>query len=204
VDTTGAYGQIFGGGQVSINNRGEIVFGASLKAGGRGLFNGPDPVADKIIAIGDELLGSGVVGLPQNFMNPRGLNNAGQILFSANLADGRTVIVRADPDGEGHQGEDASMAPSVLAAALIGLSPPAAAMSSTLAFPPSSLQGDGRGMVPGGGAPTPLAMPFGDVGRLDQLFAAGMEDGTSWFLSKVRRDPLSCADDLGVDVVSWE
>src|SRR6266446_2668635 len=55
VDTTGAYRQILGGGQVSINNGGEIVFAANLKAGGRGFFQGTDPVADKIIAIGDAL-----------------------------------------------------------------------------------------------------------------------------------------------------
>jgi hypothetical protein len=203
-DTTGAYRQIIGGGQVSINNGGEIVFGATLKAGGRGLFEGPDPVADKLIAIGDELFGSRVVGLPQNTMNPRGLNNAGQILFTANLADGRTVLVRADPDGDGHQSEDAFLAPSVPTAGLIGLPPPAASMSSTLAFASSLLQDDGRGLVAGGFVPTPEAMPFGDVERLDQLFAAGMEDGASWFLSKSRRDPLSFADDLGVDLVSWE
>jgi hypothetical protein len=98
VDTTGAYSQILGLGQVSINNRGEIVFGATLQAGGRGFFEGPDPVTDKIIAIGDELSGSTVVGFPQNAMNPRGLNNAGQFLFRADLADGRRILVRADPD----------------------------------------------------------------------------------------------------------
>jgi hypothetical protein len=218
VDTTGAYRQIIGGGQVSINNGGEIVFGATLKAGGSGLFNGPDPVADRVIAIGDELFGSTVVGLilgspgtQQNTMNPRGLNNADQILFSANLADGRTVIVRADPDGEGHhgggghQGEDAFMAPSVLAAGLIGLSPSGDSMSSALAFAPIPLQGDGRGLVglvADGFVATP-AMTVNDVERLDQLFATGMEDETSVLMPK-SRNPLSFADDIGVDVVSWE
>ncbi len=38
----------------------------------------------------------------------RGLNNAGQIAFSANLADGRTVLVRADPDGDGGAGSGQS------------------------------------------------------------------------------------------------
>jgi hypothetical protein len=98
VDTTGAYSQILGLGQVSINNSGEIVFGATLKTGGRGFFEGPDPVADKILAIGDQLSGSTVVGFPQNAMNPRGLNNAGQFLLRADLADGRRILVRADPD----------------------------------------------------------------------------------------------------------
>jgi hypothetical protein len=97
VDTTGAYGQFFAG-QLSINNAGHIVFEADLAAGGRGLFQGPDPVADKILATGDELFGSTVVDFPTNPLSPRGLNNADQIGFNVRLADGRTVLVRADPD----------------------------------------------------------------------------------------------------------
>jgi hypothetical protein len=42
-----------------------------------------------------------------------------------------------------------------------------------------------------------------DVERLDQFFAAGMDDETSFTLPQSRRDPLSLADELGVDVVSW-
>jgi hypothetical protein len=96
VDTMGAYRQFFAG-QLSINNGGHIVFEADLAAGGRGIFQGPDPVADKILATGDELFGSTVVDFPTNPLSPRGLNNAGQIGFSVRLADGRTVLVRADP-----------------------------------------------------------------------------------------------------------
>jgi hypothetical protein len=99
-DTTGAYLQIIGGGEVSINNGGSIVFGATPRAGGRGFFEGSDPVADKVIAVGDALSGSTVVGFPANSMNPRALNNAGQFLFRADLADGRRVLVRADRDSE--------------------------------------------------------------------------------------------------------
>lgn len=101
VDTTGPYSQILPSGQLSINNGGEIAFGATLKAGGRGFFDGPDPVADKIVAIGDGLAGSTVVGFPQNSMNPRSLNDAGEFLFRATLADGRIVLAVAEPDGEG-------------------------------------------------------------------------------------------------------
>jgi type 1 fimbria pilin len=99
VDTTGAYSQFFAG-QLSINNDGQIVFEADLAAGGRGIFQGPDPVADKILATGDELFGSTVVDFPTNPLSPRGLNNAGQIGFNVRLADGRTVLVLADPDPE--------------------------------------------------------------------------------------------------------
>jgi hypothetical protein len=100
VDTAGAYLQILGGGEVSINNGGGIVFGATLKDGGRGFFEGSDPVADKVIAVGDALAGSTIVAFPMNAMNPRALNNASQFLFRADVADGRRVLVRADPDSE--------------------------------------------------------------------------------------------------------
>ncbi len=59
VDTKGAYSQFFAG-QVSINNDGHIVFGTDLATGGHGIFEGPDSVADKILATGDELFGSTV------------------------------------------------------------------------------------------------------------------------------------------------
>jgi len=58
-------------------------------------------------------------------MNPRSLNNAGQIAFSANLADGRTVLVRADPDGDEHLKERrlpsaVTLTPSEAAPQLVG------------------------------------------------------------------------------------
>ena len=99
VDTSGPYSR-FAEGKFSISNLPGAVFGADLAAGGTGIFDGPDAVADKILATGDALSGSTVVGFPANFLNPRGLNNAGQIVFRVSLADGRTALVRADPDPE--------------------------------------------------------------------------------------------------------
>jgi hypothetical protein len=96
VDTSGPFSR-FAEGRLSISNQEGAVFGADLAAGGTGIFDGPDPAVDKILAKGDELFGSTVVGFPTNFLNPRGLNNVGQIVFRVNLADGRTVLVRADP-----------------------------------------------------------------------------------------------------------
>jgi hypothetical protein len=93
---------------------------------------------------------------------------------------------------------------SVPAAGPIGLSPPAASTSSALAFAPSPLEGDERGLITDRFVPTLVPLAFGDVEHLNQLFAAGLEDGTSWFAPKSRRDWLSFADDLGVDGVSWE
>jgi hypothetical protein len=88
VDTSGPFSH-FAEGRLSISNQERAVFGADLAAGGTGIFDGPDPVADKILATGDLLFGSTVMSFPTNYLNPRGLNNAGQIIFRANLADGR-------------------------------------------------------------------------------------------------------------------
>ena len=210
VDTTGAYLQIRGAGEVSINNNGEIIFGATLDAGGRGFFDGPDPFADRIIAIGDALAGSTVVDLPMNAMNPRALNNAGQFLFRADLADGRRILVRAESDGSGHAGgggyqsEHAVVASFVLTAGPNGLSPFGDSMSSTVALPLSPAPGDVQGLIAGGFAPTTPATAPADAARLDQLFATGMEEETSLFSPNWRRNSLSVADDLGVDLVFCE
>lgn len=91
-DTSGPYSAL---NRVSINNNGTVAFRATLRAGGAGIFTGPDPVADKIFAIGDPLFGSTV----RAFLVPasRGLNDAGQLAFGAQLADLTQTIVRADP-----------------------------------------------------------------------------------------------------------
>lgn len=79
----------------SINNAGKVAFEASLSGGREGIFIGPNLVTNKLIASGDSLFGSTVttVGFFQE-----GLNDAGQIVFVAQLADGTQVIVRANPD----------------------------------------------------------------------------------------------------------
>jgi hypothetical protein len=69
-----------------------VAFLANLRGGGSGIFLGPE--AEEVIATGDPLLGSTVTGL--SFFRD-GLNDAGQVAFLATLADGRRVIVRADP-----------------------------------------------------------------------------------------------------------
>lgn len=78
-----------------INNAGTVAFEASLGAGNEGIFTGPDPVRDKVIASGDSLFGSTVttVGFFQE-----GLNDAGQVTFVAQFANGSQAIIRANPD----------------------------------------------------------------------------------------------------------
>lgn len=91
-DTSGPFSWFDG--SPDINDEGVVVFHAGLDAGGSGLFAGPDPKTDKVIAVGDALFGSTVIDL--SFARG-GLNGGGEIAFLAALADQRTVIVRASP-----------------------------------------------------------------------------------------------------------
>jgi hypothetical protein len=79
-----------------ITNTGGVVRVATPRGGSLGLFSGPDPEADRILAGGDPLLGSTVSELGAN---PVSVNSAGQVAISATLVDGRQAILRADPGG---------------------------------------------------------------------------------------------------------
>jgi probable HAF family extracellular repeat protein len=74
-----------------INDIGMVVFRGYLDTGERGIFAGPDAVADKIIQEGDPLFGSTATSVV--FL--RGLNNRNQIAFYYELADGRSGIAKA-------------------------------------------------------------------------------------------------------------
>lgn len=84
----------------SINNLNEIAFTDDLRIG---LFNGPDPLFNKIIGAGDKLSSYplATVGFI-SFQHP-GLNDPGQLVFVAHMSDlsepggGFLAIVRADP-----------------------------------------------------------------------------------------------------------
>jgi len=71
-----------------------VVHIATPRGGSLGLFAGPDPEADRILALGDPLLGSTVAELASN---PVSVNAAGQVAVRARLTDGRQLILRADP-----------------------------------------------------------------------------------------------------------
>jgi len=79
-----------------INDHDEVIFYAVPHGGKLGIFAGPDPVHDRIVAIGDEIFGSAVSDLA---LNPVSFNNANQIAVRLKVADGRQFIVRAEPDG---------------------------------------------------------------------------------------------------------
>ncbi len=78
----------------SLNNQGKVAFQATLDNGTTGIFTGADPIADKVIGIGDELFGSTVTNL---LIAQQGLNDQGQLSFGVVLADGRESIVFAQP-----------------------------------------------------------------------------------------------------------
>jgi hypothetical protein len=98
--TGGTYTGFLGAPGIGFNNAEGVAFVATLRAGGTGIFTGTDPVADKVIATGDPLFGSTVTTLGTGTIGNRGLNDAGQIAFRVGLADGRTVLARADPGSQ--------------------------------------------------------------------------------------------------------
>ena len=92
LDTEGAFESCRG---ALITNGGAVTFGATPRGGSLGLFAGPDPHADRILALGDPLLGSTVADLAAN---PVSVNGEGHVAIRARLADGRQLILRADPN----------------------------------------------------------------------------------------------------------
>lgn len=78
---------------VALNDRDTVAF--LLRPGvGASLHVGSDPVADKVIATGDTLCEGTVTALS---FHRFGLNDADELAFGVALADGRQLIVRAEP-----------------------------------------------------------------------------------------------------------
>ena len=104
VDSSGPFSISFATSNFSLNDSGELAFISNLKAGGTGIFTGPDPVNDKVIETGDPLFGSTVANVAfhtnLNFSssNDGGLNDNGALAFWATLSDGRQVVVVATPE----------------------------------------------------------------------------------------------------------
>jgi hypothetical protein len=100
-DTRGGYA-FFGFRPPSLNNDGEVAFHATLDDfSTSGIFVGPDPAVDRVIAAGDVLDGAAVVNLT---FCEEGLNDSGQLAFTAgfedpNSPDGfRAAVFRASPE----------------------------------------------------------------------------------------------------------
>jgi hypothetical protein len=86
VDTKGPYANFF---EVLLNERGTIVFTASIDGARTGIFTGPDLVSDKVIAIGDPLFGSTLGGFS---LVEGGLNDGDQLTFVYFLNNGEQGI----------------------------------------------------------------------------------------------------------------
>ena len=80
-----------------ITNAGAVVMLATPRGGSLGLFDGPYPDTGRILALGDPLLDTTVDDFAAN---PVSVNVSGQVAIRASLADGRQVILRADPSAE--------------------------------------------------------------------------------------------------------
>jgi hypothetical protein len=91
---------VAGGGAVedqfpSINAAGTVACFGSLSNGQSAVLAGTGPVVDKVVAEGDSLFGSTVIGLGSPGNN--GLNNNGQIVFPYSLSNGVQGIAIATP-----------------------------------------------------------------------------------------------------------
>lgn len=83
-----------------VDHSGAVVFYATPANGTIGLYSGADPVADRIVGVGDRLWGvtGGDARITEVVMNPVSINARGQLAVRLRLADGRGAIVRLDPE----------------------------------------------------------------------------------------------------------
>ncbi len=72
-----------------VDDAGRVIFYATPAGGALGIYSGPDPIADRIVGLGDD----GVVDLA---LNPVSINGAGQLAIRVALAGGEQRIIRAD------------------------------------------------------------------------------------------------------------
>ena len=79
----------------SINAAGTVACFGRASSGGWAILAGISPVVDTVIAEGDSLFGSTIIGLGGPGAN--GLNNNGQIVFMYSLANGVQGIAIATP-----------------------------------------------------------------------------------------------------------
>jgi hypothetical protein len=78
---------------VLINNAGPVMFLATPAGGSLGVFTGPHPIRDRLLAIGSPLFDSTIAEFA---LNPVSVNDAGQLAIRVRLTDQRQFIVRAD------------------------------------------------------------------------------------------------------------
>jgi hypothetical protein len=77
---------------VALDDAGELAFRAANSLVQR-VCTGSDPVSDKVLAIGDPLCGSTVIGVD---FHRYGIDPLGRLALGVALADGRQLVVRAE------------------------------------------------------------------------------------------------------------
>jgi hypothetical protein len=77
-----------------ISESGRVVFFATPVGGALGIYRGPDSREHRVLGIGDAWAGSTVVEFA---LNPVSSNARGQLAIRVRLADGRGLLLRADP-----------------------------------------------------------------------------------------------------------
>ena len=82
----------------SLNNAGEVAFLVSPSFDQQILVTGPDLVNDRVIGTGDRLLGRTVIGL---LFSREGLNDSGELAFTAFFDDGSSGVFLASPTPRG-------------------------------------------------------------------------------------------------------
>lgn len=82
---------------VSVNDFGQVSFIATLDlGGGKGIFTGSDPIANKVFGTGDQLFNSTVGNIFT--LGRDAINDSGNIAFVFDASDGgKTTVVRANP-----------------------------------------------------------------------------------------------------------
>lgn len=78
----------------ALNAAGRVAFLAGLAGGGKGVFTGPNPLTDKVVAVGDALDGSTVADLG---FGRFGLSDNGTVAAFVQLSDGRSGIYTFAP-----------------------------------------------------------------------------------------------------------
>ena len=74
-----------------------VAFAALLKAGGRGIYTGPDILNDKVISTGETLFGQSLTSVGPGGIYGKTFNDAGQVAFLYTLSNGAQGIALATP-----------------------------------------------------------------------------------------------------------
>ena len=92
-DTSGEFSWFYA--RPAISNAG-VAFKAEFDSSGHGIFTGPNPLSDKVLATGDTIpdWASTVVGVA---LSQEGMNDSGQIAMWVRFEDGTNCVYRADP-----------------------------------------------------------------------------------------------------------